>query len=518
MKRTSRLVRYVRRACFLAAALLVVAALVVPEVAKAANDPDADRPLNWAGQASASALIATADSKGGVLPVQQPFFAAFPDAGSQWDGNSQYARASTYYPGPTGTGGVALVCGQVFTQIFSPQRVPPNLEPPVCNPAPPFPTVVEADSTKPDARTDGSQVIGQGYPLTITATSAVAHADRVSVYSDAVLGSVNVIGTPAVPTSALAFRKAAASILHGPAAGAAITPQASDNSTLHIDSAVAHTKQTYDNSGALLVTASSTLKGVSLLGGAIQIATIKSDATSHTDGNGIADHSEHFTLGGVTVAGQSATIDQNGVHVGSSSSAAKPLTDALNTALASAGAKVSLASTSGDVNSSDPKTVTSEVQGLNFYIERFLQIPNATDTYFATFTLGVAGTRASATQARNSDQQAQPGGIGGVSTPSDTGSSPPLPDLGTPSSGGPLLGSSGTGASFNSTTTRTNRPRVLGSRLGSLRELEADLVGATISHRFDLLYLACAIAFIGVCLSSRLLVPRPRPSSDYKVL
>ncbi|MBV8984728.1 MAG: hypothetical protein JO248_09845, partial [Acidimicrobiia bacterium] len=94
MKRTNRLVRYVRRACFLAAALLVVAALVVPEVAKAANDPDADRPLNWAGQASASALIATADSKGGVLPVQQPFFAAFPDAGSQWDGNSQYARAS----------------------------------------------------------------------------------------------------------------------------------------------------------------------------------------------------------------------------------------------------------------------------------------------------------------------------------------------------------------------------------------------------------------------------------------
>ena len=510
MKRTGGLLRYVRRACFLAAALLAVAALVVPQVAKAANDPDAERPINWSGQASASAIIGTADSKGGVLPVQQPFFAAFPDAGSQWDGNSQYARASTYYPGPTGTGGLALVCGQVFSQIFNPSRVPPNLEPPVCNPAPPFPTVVEADSATPDARTDGSQVLGQGDPLTITATSAVAHADRVSVYSDAVLGSVNIIGTPAVPTSALAFRKAAASILHGPAAAAAITPEATDNSTLHIESAVAHTKQTYDNSGALLVTASSTLKGVSLLGGSIQIATIKSDSTSRTDGNGIAEHSEHFTLGGVTVAGQPAAIDQNGVHVGSNSSSAKPLTDALNAALAGAQAKISLASTSGEVNSSDPKSVSSEVQGLNFYIERFLQIPNATDTYFATFTLGVAGTKASATQARNGDEQKDAGGIGGVSTPPENGSSAPLPDLGTPSTGGPTLGSSGTGATFNSTTTHRPASRVLGSRLGSLRELEADLVGATISHRFDLLYLACAIAFIGVCLSSRLLVPRPR--------
>ncbi|MBV8980298.1 MAG: hypothetical protein JO086_05300 [Acidimicrobiia bacterium] len=511
MKPTGRVLRRVRRACFLAAALLVVAALVVPQVAKAANDPDADRPITWSGQASASAIIGTADSKGGVLPVQQPLFAAFPDAGSQWDANSQYARASTYYPGPTGTGGLALVCGQVFTQIFNAQRVPPALEPPVCNPAPPFPTVVEADSTTPDARTDGSQVIGQGYPLTITTTSAVAHADRVSVYSDAVIGSVNLTGTPALPAQALAFRKSAAAILHGPAAAAAVTPQAADNSTLHIDSAVAHTKQIYDNSGALLVTASSTLNGVSLFGGIIQIASIKSDSTSHTDGNGIAEHSEHFTLGGVSVAGQPAAIDKDGVHVGSSSSSAKPLTDALNAALAGAQAKITLASTSGDVNSSDPKTVTSEVQGLNFYIERFLEIPNATDTYFATFTLGVAGTRASASQARNSDNQQQDaGGIGGVSTPPGTGSSAAAPDLGSPSGAEGVLGTPGTPGSFNSTTTRSSRPRVLGSRLGSLRELEADLVGATISHRFDLLYLACAIAFVGVCLSSRLLVPRPR--------
>src|SRR5581483_5399641 len=248
MRRPSKALTRVRRACFLAAALLIATAAIGPVVAKAAvSDPDADRPTVWSGQASANALIATADSKNGVLPVQKPFFAGFPDAASAWDASSQYARASTYYPGPTAASAVNLICDEVLTQVFAPGRLPPNLKDPICNPAPKFPTVVEADSTTP--------------------------ADRTSAYSDAVIGSVNVIGTPALAPTALAFRKQAASILHGPAAAVAVTAQASDTATLHIDSAVAHTKQIYDTDGALLVTASSTLKGVSLAGGAVQIAS-----------------------------------------------------------------------------------------------------------------------------------------------------------------------------------------------------------------------------------------------------
>src|SRR5581483_4380659 len=138
---------------------------------------------------------------------------------------------------------------------FQPGRLPPNGDDPICHPAPKFPTLVEADATTPDARTDGSQVIGSGSPITITTTSAIVHADRTSDYSDAVIGSVNVVGLPTVAPQALAFRRQAASILHGPAAAAAVTPQAADNSTLHIDSAVAHTKQIYDTNGALVVTA-----------------------------------------------------------------------------------------------------------------------------------------------------------------------------------------------------------------------------------------------------------------------
>ncbi|MBV9410046.1 MAG: hypothetical protein JO148_00505, partial [Acidimicrobiia bacterium] len=336
-----------------------------------------------------------------------------------------------------------------------------------------------------------------------------AHADRNSDYSDAVIGSVNVIGTPALAPTALAFRKQAASILHGPAAAATVTAQASDSSTLHIDSAVAHTKQIYDTDGALLVTASSALTGVSLAGGTIQIAAINSDSTSRTDGRGIAEHSEHFTLSGVTVAGQPAAIDQTGIHVGSSSSSAKPLTDALNAALTAMHAKIALASADGDVQTSDPKNVSSEVQGLYFYIEQFLPIPNLTDTYFATFTLGVAGTKATVSNARNGEAPAPDASIGGVSAPPDLSSGSVGGATGTPGSFTPGTPATPGSAGFSSTTPRSTRPRVLGRR-GVLDQLEADLAGSVIAHRFELLYLATAFAFVGVCLSSRLLVPRPR--------
>ena len=512
MKPTSRALSRVRRACFGAAVVLVTTAVVAPMVARAApSDPDADRPIVWSGNASASPIHGQADSKNGVLPVYQPFFANIPDAASTWDPGTAYARASTYYPGPTGTNTLNLICDQVMTQIFNPKALPPSLEPPICNPAPKYPLTVEADGVHPDVRTDGSQAFGTGSPLVITATSAIAHADRNSVYGDGVIGSVDLVATPAAASASLAFRKQAAAILHGPAAAATVQPQASDNSTLHIDSAVAHTKQIYDSDGALVVTASSTLKGISLAGGTIQIGTLKSTSTSRTDGQSIATHDEHITLEGVSVQGQPAAIDENGVHVGGSSSSAKPLTDALNSALAAMGAKVALASATGSVDSSSTKTVTSDVQGLMFYVERLLPIPNLTDVYYATFTLGLAGTRASAADIKNSQLSADQGGIGGVTGPSSSAESSASPSAGTPASFG-TAGTPGTpGSSFsNSTPGRRGRPSVLGNRRGLLGQLEADLAGFSMAHRFDLVYLAFALAFVGVCLSSRLLVPRAR--------
>jgi hypothetical protein len=514
MKPKSRALRRVRRALFLAAALLVATAAVAPVIARAApSDPDADRPIVWSGNASASAIHVNADRSQGLLPLKDPFFMSAPEAESDWDNGSNNARASLVFPGPAGVVAVGTICEQVLPQIFGPSAIPIPPSPTfdaVCRPAPTFPLTVQADNSKADARTDGSTVIGSGFPLTLTTSSAIAHADRDYVGSDTVVGSVNVVGTSVMAPSSLAFRRQAAGILGGPAAAAAVRAEATDDSTLHIDSAVAHTKQTWDTDGALLVKATTTLKGVSLAGGAIHIGVIDSTSTSRTDGRGIATHDEHINFGGVTVSGQPAAIDETGVHVGGSSSSAKPLTDSLNTLLKNVGASVTLASVSGDVKDQNPKQVSSEANGLIFHIQQHLDIPNAQDDYFANFTLGVAGTQAVAASDRGSSPPAEEGGIGGVTGPSADQSSSASPASETPGSFDPgTPGTPGTPGSF-ATTSRRARSSVLGKRSGLIGQLEAQLAGFSIAHRFELVYLAFALAFVGVCLSSRLLVPRPR--------
>jgi hypothetical protein len=208
------------------------------------------------------------------------------------------------------------------------------------------------------------------------------------------------------------------------------------------------------------------------------------------------------------VSGQPAAIDETGVHVGGSSSSAKPLSDALNSLLKAVGATVTLASTSGDVKSEDPKQVSSEADGLIFHIVQHLAIPNNEDDYFANFTLGVAGTKAVSSSDRGSSQSTEEPGIGGVTPPSDNSS--PAPSSETPGAFDPgTPGTPGTPGSFSSSP-RSTRASVAGKRLGGLSQLEAELAGFSIAHRFELVYLAFAFAFVGVCLSSRLLVPRPR--------
>src|SRR4051812_12461715 len=215
-----KVVSRLRRACFGAAALLVVTAAAAPVIAKAApNDPDADRPIVWSGTASASAIHVNADRSQGILPLKDVFFASFPEAESDWDNGTNNARASLLFPGPAGVVAVGTICEQVLPLMFGPGAIPIPASPTfdaVCRPAPTFPLTTQADNAKADARTDGSTVIGSGFPLTLVTSSAIAHADRDSVYSDTVVGAFNVVGTSAVPPASMAFRRQAAGILGGP--------------------------------------------------------------------------------------------------------------------------------------------------------------------------------------------------------------------------------------------------------------------------------------------------------------
>src|SRR5204863_221165 len=93
--------------------------------------------------------------------------------------------------------------------------------------------------------------------LAAVAPTFAKAADRRSTYADGVIGSVNLVGPPLMASSSLSFRRKAAAILRGPVAAAAEAPTPADNTVLHIDAAVAHTKQVYDTDGALVVTATS---------------------------------------------------------------------------------------------------------------------------------------------------------------------------------------------------------------------------------------------------------------------
>ena len=255
-----------------------------------------------------------------------------------------------------------------------------------------------------------------------------------------------------------------------------------------------------------LVKAEATLQGVHLAGDAIHIDTIAAESTSRTDGKGIADHDEHVTFAGVTVAGQPASIDNQGIHVGGPPSSAKALTDALGAALKAMHIDITLASAEGDVKgSSGAKSVESSGEGLILHLTQDVNIPNLTATYFATFTLGVVGTTATASADRGDAAAVEEGGIGGLSAPSGSSDIPGTP--GEPASTFDIPGTPGSAGTLGSGSTGGNTASVLGvRRAGALDQLEAELR----NRRLDLVYIGFTLAFVGVCLSSRLLVPRAR--------
>src|SRR5205085_5897964 len=255
--------------------------------------------------------------------------------------------------------------------------------------------------------------------------SAIAHygTDDKGVYSDATVGGIDVAGSSGASATALAFRRQVTLLTKGPVAAAAVKPAAADSSALAVDSAVAHPKRSFSGS-VLTVHAESALKGVSLGGGAVHLDAIFSSSTSKSDGQSVASHEEKLVLTGVTAGGQPAAIDQTGVHIGGNSTSVKPLNDALASALGHAGITISALPSLGSVTSSGGQDVQSNVQGLLFTVAQYLPIPNATDTYFLTVTLGSSGTHLTASSERVGAPAAENGGIGGLET---AGGTPAIP-------------------------------------------------------------------------------------------
>ena len=107
--------------------------------------------------------------------------------------------------------------------------------------------------------------------------------------------------------------------------------------------AVGSTSQdTVDALGDAVSEATSTVHGIDLAGGLVHIGTVTSTATSSSDGNQ-ATLSGSSSVTGVTVAGQSVTVDSSGVHaVGNNQNLLGALVPSVNQVLTAAGITLAL--------------------------------------------------------------------------------------------------------------------------------------------------------------------------------
>ena len=521
--------RTIGRLCIATAIMVGTAAFLLPSGARAASTPTAGSvgaaPAGaiYDGVAAASAVHEQFDAIGGIAATVEPEYDNIPDAFTVFNPNSPIARASTYYPGATVSGAGLIVCGQV---------IEPNFPAPftsVC-PPPPYPLTAQAPTQKgaPDDATPGTQQLSAG-PESVTAVAATAHADTHYVDASAMDGAFKTAGAGAGAAAVLSFRQAVALATQGAVAAAAIRPDATDSSTVSDSSASAVSHQSFDAAGHLVATATSTVHGASLLGGAVKIASIVATSTYTTDGGRIKSHTQSVTIGGVTAGGMPATIDQNGVTVngaGTGNSAVDAVNTALQTLLTSTSTHIRLlAPTTSNKPGQVPAGLNSgalgaactngEADGVQLYQQLdATKVPQG-QLFFVSVTMGSACTDATVmlNPAANVVPPLPGVSVPPLSTPTGGGVASPAGSSGSFSStgAGPLPGSLGAATPLATGPLAGTVPAARGG--GTLRRLEADLAGHGITGRFSLLYLAFVIAFVGLALGVLpLLSPRlPHP-------
>ena len=139
-------------------------------------------------------------------------------------------------------------------------------------------------------------------------------------------------GGAAVMTAHADANKTAASAttkgFEAPGAGTVGTITSTGTAILSTDTVVAHGE--------------SAASDINLGGGLVTIESVTSTATATSDGNGSKGEGT-TTVTGLMVAGTPATVDENGLHIGSASQPlGEPVNDGLNTALAQSGLKITL--------------------------------------------------------------------------------------------------------------------------------------------------------------------------------
>ena len=272
----------------------------------AAQEPPPPRPDVF--RSSAVALVASAlVDRDALLPVPEALRVIAVDATGTYESSNQAARASLLYPGNGVIQGPNLACGTFGSQF------PPELSPIIeaCTRFQ-YPLTVFADSLRPEAATDTAIAFGEpGGALSGSGGSARAVATPEASTASAELAALRLLGLPGL----------------GPVQLPALLPGIPelDATVVEIEAATASSDQRIDASGALVVEAAATLDGVRLLGGLIEIGSVRSRSIVRDDGRGEQTQDSSLDVGGVTVAGVPARITEDGLVVGSPTGADGPL-------------------------------------------------------------------------------------------------------------------------------------------------------------------------------------------------
>lgn len=467
-----------RRGCFAAAAACLVLFVAVPALAQ---DERPAGPEVWRGSANAEGVTFEVD-RTALLPIGDALRFSAVEASGAYETDRQTARGSILYPGEGVLQGPNLVCG-TFGSAFPPEAGP-LLD--LCATYD-YPLSVVADATTPEKSSVGSLHLGKATdPISVDAVAARAKADPDGSLGEAVIQDLRVLGLPTFDLIPLI----------------PIEDLALDPTIARVGAATSRTEQRIDDRGRLVVTATSTLTGVRLVGGLVRIGAIRSTSEVTDDGNGTRTAEAGLEVSGVTVAGLPAQITEDGLVLGSPTGTGpilQQLSQAVNQLLGSLGVKLALVA--GEETPDDGKggavasagalllEVSLNADGLPTVPGPLGEI-DLNGTYVGSVQLGF--TAAS----------------GGASTFGPDAGPPPDDGGTTPDFSGSDLGTDG-GVAFAPVEPSLPRPTTGGGDppVAPASSSGPDLFGG----RLQLLYAAFALTVLGLCIAPGLAVPARLP-------
>jgi hypothetical protein len=478
----SRARRAVRRVCLAASAGCVLLAVALPALAQ--DDGAGPRPAVWHGTAAARGVTVEVN-RDALLPVPNALRFVALEGQSSYDSDNQTARGSLLYPGEGVLQGPNLVCG-TFGSAFPPEAKP-LLD--LCATYS-FPLSVAANNSNPVVSSVGSEHLGKPTdPISLDATAARAQATPELTSSDAVLADLKVLGLPTFDVLPLL----------------PIQELQLDPSVLAVEGGSARTSQRIDDRGVLVVQSTTVLTGVKLLGGLVQIGSIRSTSKITDDGTGTRTSDASFEATGVTVAGLPAQITEDGLVLGGPAGATGPLQQQLMSVLQplleTLGVRVSLLGTheSTDENGQAVAAAHGLLLEVAINAEGLPTVPGPlgdielNGTYIGSLELGATEAAGAASVFDDETPSPDTGG-GGVDLGQGGFDGGP--------GGGLDLGPAAPSAPGGDVAPPAARPEPAAS---------VDLFGG----RLELLYVAFALAVLGLCIAPRLAVPPrlPGPSA-----